>query len=130
VAEDGISEDVTRFIREYISSIEQLEVLLLLHREPTREWTADELSRAIYISPEAAAHRLTDFCTRGFCIVDNENGPRYRYNPSISHLDMTIRDLRAAYEQRRVRVINMIFSNPIDQIKSFADAFKFRKDEE
>jgi hypothetical protein len=130
VADADISREVQSFIKEHITSIEQLEVLLLLQRDPGKQWTAEELSRTLYISVEAAAHRLNDFCAKGFCVTEEEPGPRYRYNPGIGHLDSVIRDLRTEYERRRVRVINLVFSNPNDQLRSFSDAFKFRKDEE
>jgi len=130
VSDDGISNEVKTFIRQNISSIEQLEVLLLLHRDPSREWTASELSRELYVSPEAAVNRLKDFCARGFCVAREAEEPRYRYSPSIGHLDSVIRDLEIVYEQRRVRVINLIFSNPNDHLRSFSDAFKLRKDGE
>jgi hypothetical protein len=130
VANDDISDEVQSFIRENISSIEQLEALLLLQRDPARKWTAQELSKELYLSLEAAIHRLDDFQKRNFCVSDNADEPRYWYNPNLGRVDSIIRDLRTAYEQRRVRVINLVFSNPIDTLKSFADAFKFRKDEE
>jgi hypothetical protein len=130
VASPDISNEVQAFIKEHVRSIEQLEVLLLLHRDPARRWTAGELSNTLYISSEAAAHRLEDFCARGFCTRDASDPQRYFYNPQLTRYDTVIRDLRSEYEQRRVRVINLIFSNPIDQLRSFSDAFKFRKDEE
>lgn len=130
MADDGISNEVKSFIKKNISSIEQLEVLLLLYRDPSREWTAEELSKELYVSPEAAVNRLNDFCMRGFCVSNAADVPRYRFNPGMGHLDSVIRDLRTAYEQRRVRVINLIFSSPSDHLRSFSDAFKFRKDDE
>ena len=36
--------------------------------------------------------------------------------------------LDRAYAERRVTVINLIFSKPIDKLRSFADAFRIKKE--
>lgn len=127
---DGLSDDIKGFIAEHIRSVEQLEILLFLQRNNSREWSAEDISRELYISPESAADRLADFQTRGFLVMHGSPAPLYRYQPRITSLDRLLRDLATEYELRRVRVINQIFSNPLDHIRTFADAFKFRKDEE
>lgn len=126
---DGLSDEIKAFIANYISSVEQLEVLLLLQRSAGREWSAIDVSRELYISPESAANRLADFHARGFLTMREASAPLYRYQPPVS-LDRLARDLATEYELRRVRVINQIFSNPLDHIRTFADAFKFKRDDE
>lgn len=130
MADDGISAEVKAFIREHIASVEQLEVLLLLFRDPAKEWDAASLSKELYISPESAASRLDDFHARNLAARTGDPAPKYRYKPNGAVADRVIRDLATTYELRRVRVINEIFSNPIDNLRSFADAFKFKKNEE
>ena len=56
-----IPEPVVSFIRERINSVEQLEMLLLLKRHPEKEWTAQEMSRALSSNPDAVASRLVSF---------------------------------------------------------------------
>lgn len=129
MADDGISDEIKAFIAEYFNSVEQLEVLLLVLRTAPREWTDTELSKELYISPEAAADRLLYFHNLGFLVVSEHAERSYRYQPTNSRLDRLTRGLEEAYNQRRVRIINLIYSNPLDRIRSFADAFKFRKDE-
>ncbi len=127
---DGLSDDIKGFIAEHIGSVEQLEVLLFLQRNNSRSWSAEDISKELYISPESAADRLAQFQARGFLVMEGSPVPLYRYQPRITSLDRLLRDLATEYELRRVRVINQIFSNPLDHIRTFADAFKFRKDEE
>jgi predicted ArsR family transcriptional regulator len=128
VAVEDIPEDVRRFINEHITSIEQLEVLLLLKRSADREWSAAEVSRELAIHPESAAVRLTDLEGRGLLVAKPDSPPAYRYQPTSSALARVVNNLAEVYKQHRVSVITLVFSKPIDNIRSFSDAFKFRKD--
>jgi hypothetical protein len=38
-------------------------------------------------------------------------------------------EVAAAYPRFRVSIINLIFSKPIDKIRTFADAFRLTKEE-
>jgi hypothetical protein len=66
----------------------------------------------------------------GGVVVVTEGGPpaQFRYEPRTDELSQTINELAMAYHNRRVTVIGLIFSKPLDKIRSFADAFRFRKD--
>lgn len=138
MADTGLSEDVKKFIAEHLSSVEQLEVLLLLHRNQQQAWSAQEVSRELRIDPTSAAERLADLEARGLLTRREAAGggpaegdtaePRYQYQPQKPHFDHTVNDLAKSYQEYRVTVISLIFSKPIDKIRTFADAFKFRKD--
>ena len=54
----ALPDDVVRFLNEHIESVEQLEVLLLLHRAGASAWTADMVAAALYTQPASAARRL------------------------------------------------------------------------
>jgi hypothetical protein len=43
-------------------------------------------------------------------------------------LDRTASDLARLYPERRFTIIEIIFSKPNDKIRSFADAFRIRRD--
>ena len=63
---DGLTDEIKAFIADHIRSVEQLEILLLLQRNPGREWSAADVSKELYVSPESTATRLADFHARGF----------------------------------------------------------------
>jgi hypothetical protein len=44
-------------------------------------------------------------------------------------MDRAIAGLAQAYTDRRVSVITLIFSKPVDKLRSFTDAFKLRRDD-
>jgi predicted ArsR family transcriptional regulator len=139
VADTGLSEEVKKFITEHISSVEQLEVLLLLHHHLQQAWSAQEVSQELRIDPASAAERLADLEARGLLARREAAGggppaedltadPLYQYQPQKPHFDHTVSDLAKFYQEYRVTVISLIFSKPIDKIRTFADAFKLRKD--
>ena len=125
----GIPNDVAQFVAEHIHSLEQLEVLLLLRASAPREWDGATIARELRFDPGSAAKRLADLAARGLATAIDEAKGTYRYEPVPPEQDDLVRRLAEAYDQRRVSVITLIFSKPSDTIRSFADAFRLRKDD-
>jgi DNA-binding HxlR family transcriptional regulator len=130
LTDEAISHEVKRFISEYINSVELLEVLLLIRSAAKKEWSVDSISGELRSSPESVSKRLTDLCARGLVSRRDMPVPIYRYDPKTKELDVAITGLAQAYAERRTRVIDLIFSKPIDTLRNFSDAFKLRKDDE
>ena len=124
MGETGVPSPVRRFIASNIVSVAQLEVLLLLRAAADKEWTADEVARALVTQPEAAAGWLEDLTERGLA---SEQGGSYRYAPSSGEVERTVDALAASYASYRVAVISLIFSRPSERITLFADAFRVRR---
>lgn len=127
VSIEGISEEVRQFIAEYIGSVEQLEVLLHLYATAPRPWSAPAVAKELYVAPESAERRLEEFTAKGLVTKEGKEDPIYTFNSQQETLDRTVRELSRCYKERRVAVINTIFANPHDHIRSFSDAFKFKK---
>lgn len=124
-----LPEGVRRLIADSIDSVEQLEILLLLLQHPERTWTAETVARELRVSSLSAGDRLEDL-TRDALLARVKGGEEYRYAPGSAALDEAVRGLATAYTERRVTVINLIFSKPVDKIRTFADAFRLRKKED
>jgi predicted transcriptional regulator len=116
---------VRRFIDQHISSVEQLEVLLLLRGDRSVAWQPDEVANELYAQADSIAHRLDDLAARGLLLL---TGNSYRYQPRSEDLAQSVEDLADAYARRRVRVITHIFSDHDDAVHSFSDAFRIRRD--
>jgi predicted ArsR family transcriptional regulator len=114
-------------IAEHIHSVEQLEVLLLMRRTRERDWSADEVARELATSPGSAAFRLEDLAAHGFAVTPVDG--RYRYGVEEPGRDRALGELADAFGRRRRRVISLIFSKPSDNIRTFADAFRLRKED-
>jgi hypothetical protein len=126
VSESEISKEVLEYIAEHINSLEQLEILLLLKDQPTREWTAEAVFTVIQSSQSSVSQRLQEFGEKGL-LIQRQTG-LFQYAPKDESLAQTIHALSAAYKERRMKVIELIYRKPIDEVQSFADAFKLRKD--
>jgi hypothetical protein len=128
--ESGLPEEVRRLIVDHIESVEQLEILLLLYQQRGRTWTAEEVARELRVAASSAGERLEEL-QRDALLSRVEGEPmRYRYDPASSKLDGVVGGLATAYSERRVTVINLIFSKPVDKIRTFADAFRLRRDDD
>ena len=122
---EGLSDNVKQFIAECIASVEQLEVLLHLYATAPRPWSAEAIAKDLYVAPESVQRRLVEFHEKG--LLEKREGELYAFRPERQEADRTVHELSLAYKERRVAVINQIFSNPQDHLRSFADAFKFKK---
>jgi predicted DNA-binding transcriptional regulator len=126
-----LPEAVRRFILEHVESVEQLEILLLLLRRPGEAWSAEGVARELRISELSAGERLEDLNRDGLVVQVQEGvAGHYRYGTRDGPLDEAVRGLASAYAERRVTVINLIFSKPTDKIRTFANAFRFWKGDE
>jgi hypothetical protein len=126
----GIPADVRAFVREHIDSLEQLEVLLLVHRSAPRRWSAAAVSRELRIDVASAARRLADLHGRRLLErAGDGDEAEYWHAPDSAH-DSVLRDLAATYAERRVTLIEFIFAAPVREVRVFADAFRIRKKED
>jgi hypothetical protein len=124
----GLPDDVYRFLYQYIDSVEQLEVLLLTRRSPGRSWTAGDMARDLYSHPSSIAGRFERLLGRGLL---RESAPGcFQYAPRSAELDQAVGRAAEMYRERRVAVISLIASKPIENVRAFSDAFRIRKKKE
>lgn len=118
---DGIPEDVREFIFEYIDSIEQLDILMLLRSTRERGWTAQQVSDQLRTNPESAANRLAILKSIGILDFNDASIPSYRYNPP-QDMDLIVSKLVEVYKIRRHKVYELIFSS-LKRARKFLNAF-------
>jgi hypothetical protein len=100
-------------------------VLLILHANPERVWTVQEISAILRSSPYAIESRMPGLIAAKLAIAV-EGG--YRYAAS-GRPHAFVEQLQDEYSARRFSVIELIFSRP-DPLRSFADAFRIRDEGE
>ena len=125
---EKISNEVQNFISRHIHSAAELEVLLLLHSDRTREWSATDVAGKLAISTEWAADQLSDLNKRGLVSISTSSETTYKFNPKKAEITGIMDDLALNYAQSRVSVISLIFSKPSGKIRILADAFKLWDD--
>jgi predicted ArsR family transcriptional regulator len=129
LTDQGIPTEVRQLIADHIDSVLQLEVLLLLLASPDREFSVEDLATELRVDVAFVSEQLANLCNRGMLTCRTEGRPLYKYGPRTPELDRAIQGLRVAYADRRVSVISLIFAKPVDKLRSFADAFRLRKDQ-
>lgn len=120
-----IPANVADFIFRHIDSLEQLEVLGVLRDRAERDWSPEEVNNVVRSSVSSVTNRLDTLVSHGLARRSDSN--RYSYISDNPHNE-TIADLFIAYRDRRVAVIELIFSKPLKGIHSFSEAFKLKED--
>jgi hypothetical protein len=118
-----ISVELKNFIRRHIHSITLLDVLFFLKHRDQKAWTPQEVSVEMRSNPAYARSQMEELVAMG--LVQCE-GSAYRYHQS--EMSQIADKLEILYNSRRSTVMNYIYSQPIDNIRDFANAFKIKKD--
>jgi hypothetical protein len=127
----ALPKDAKYLIDRYIFSVSQLEVLILLYRSAERVWTAPEAARELYSNEEAVTDLLRSLERGGFIAESNHaSAPGFRYDPREPVSPAAVDELVRAYSEKRMRVIDLIYNKPPESLRSFADAFKFKGEDE
>jgi len=127
---DSIEPDVRRFIAIHITSVAQLELLLLLRDHPENYWSCEDVAKQLYVSAEVTASLLVRMESQQLLRAAENQPLRFKYAPASAQLEQAVTGVADLYQQRRVTVISLIYSEPIDKLRSFADAFRLRKPKE
>jgi hypothetical protein len=122
-----LSDTLEKFIRERLPSLEQIEIVLLLRREPSRSWSAPEVSEKLATPPESTAMRLFLLASNGVLAFEGSGVPRYRYAASDATTDALVAELLTAYDEKRDALFDVVGRPQSDPIRSFADAFKLKR---
>jgi hypothetical protein len=111
-----LSPAAERFVRCYIRSVWDLELLLLLLRNPCRFWTPGELVRELRASPPLVTDSLMALMRAG-CVMLEEWG-RYRYHAASPELEAQVQAVREAYANFPVAVTKLIWDGSHSRLKS------------
>lgn len=130
---DDLPEDVRALLHEHIESYEQLEILLLLHRERYENWTPQGVTTRLRLPAELIRSALTGLKASGLVEATGADPARFAYRPASSGLDAAVGRLAREYSERPISIIKLMSANAIERLRSaalhtFADAFVLKKD--
>ncbi len=127
---DELPAEVLSFIHQRIDSVEQLQILLLLVQDPCAQWTIERISRELRSSSASVQKRIGDLCARKVLAPEavSDTG-EIRFLAFDADVDQLVRELSGIFRHRPHRVIAQIFAKPSPSLRSFADAFKLKKDD-
>jgi len=116
--------ELFQFVKGSIRSVWALELLLLMRANRDRNWTAEQLVTELRASTPLVLQVLQTFHQAG--LVREVEPGCFEYAPASATLEVRCDELERAYRERPVTVINAIVASTSDDLKSFADAFRFR----
>lgn len=120
----GVPTAVRRLIADRIESVQQLEILLLLRAASDKEWSPEEVARALVTEVDSSEDWL-ERMTRARLLTSN--GDSYRYAPDTTEMEAAVDGLAESYAKYRVAVIALIFSKPSERVRTFSEAFRLRR---
>jgi hypothetical protein len=120
------STALRNFVQQRLTSIDQIEIVLLLMRDPARAWTAPEVAAALGTAQESAAMRLFLLASGGLVTFEASGIPKYRHAVADPETAALLTELAEVYESNRDAVAALVGAPP-DPLRSFADAFKLKK---
>ncbi|HEY8877078.1 MAG TPA: winged helix-turn-helix transcriptional regulator [Roseateles sp.] len=120
---DAIPDDVRRFILTAIPSVPYLEAVLQFQRRPHARQSADDIARALYVSPSTANELLEELTAAGILKAD---GDRFQYAPEAPLAEALDR-LAEAYAHNLIGVTELIHDTTRRSAQRFAEAFRLRK---
>jgi predicted transcriptional regulator len=123
-AKHHISEELKRFIRQKIQTVLRLEVLLLLHDQQSRSFSAAEIANQLGFESEATRDQLIALEAMGLAIRSTTDESRYQYHPVNARLGATVEQLVAAYSTQFVPILSVILADNSDRPRLFAEAFR------
>ena len=130
---DVVGDDVRAFLREYIESYEELELLLLLQRESSGSWSAQSLGAQLHLDPSVLDGALVALLNKQIIkkVVD-ERSVCYELQ-SLPTLNGILGRLASTYASNAIEIVKLMSAHSIERIRTaalrtFADAFVFRKD--
>lgn len=120
-----LSPAVGMFITRYLSSVEELEILLCLFAAQGQPRTVDSVYQTILSSKKSVEQALERFISAGLARKSTTDPPAYTIDPAHTAI---VQELQETYRRFSVRVIEAIYQKPPSAAQTFADAFKFKRD--
>jgi hypothetical protein len=135
---DEVSAEVRTLLRDHVESYEQLETLLLLHRDHGQALPAESVASTLNLPVALAAEALEHLHRCNLLDSRVAAGTRsFSFKKGNASVEATVADLAHVYDVNRLAIINLMSANAIERVRTkaarvFADAFILgrRKDED
>ena len=119
-----------QFIEHFVRSVEHLEIILLLNRNPEKAFTVEDVYQEIMSTRDSVHGWLDEMVSKGLAVCNAGPVPAYTFASANTEQFETVQLLQASYKAYPVRVIEAIYrprKPHTDPAQDFADAFRIRK---
>lgn len=121
-----MDRDLVDFLTESFDSVWSLEILLALHRDASRSWTAEDLIGELRSSEVVVRQGLQRLHAAGLTVEEADG--TVRYGPAAAGQDRMVGRLADAYRVKPGAIRRLIVQSPADKLRTFSDAFRIIKD--
>lgn len=133
MASDQI-EELRAFLRDNVSTFEELETLLFLMRAPPSPHTVADVAGALGMTKEMAQDALDGLLAASVGLERASapgEAPAYRYAPPHEQQELLNR-LKRTYDEQRFTIVQIMSSNAVERVRSLAarrlaDAFRLER---
>ena len=121
-----LPQEVRSLVGRHLHSVGELDLLMLLHSDPERAWSPEEVCETLQCPASWASLQLEALRAAGLAA---ESGGRWRWAAATPELERAADALAEAYRTRKADVVRLVFSQPSRDLQAFSDAFRLRPDE-
>lgn len=128
------SDQLRAFLRDYVSSYEELEALLLLVRQAERALSDREVAAALNVGADAISPALERLASlEGLLSVTERAGVAYyRFLPKTVQLAELSHELLKLHTEQRLTLVQMMSANALERVRAaamrrLADAFRLER---
>ena len=124
---EALRPEVLQLVGECIDSLESLEALALLHRSPDTFWSAEAVAAQIGARVDIVGQKLQQLTAAGL-LARAKDSVAYRYAPAAAPRCEEVDLLLKAFANRRVDVVNTVYSTNLERLRAFSNAFRLKKE--
>lgn len=124
-----IPHDVRQLVRERVTTMDHVEVLMRLLGSPDTPLTTRDVEVASRLGPETVARSLRHLVHAGLARHDAA-ADTWAFDPKNGAERRAVDALFTLYNQRPVTLVKLIYEQPPAPLKLFSEAFRFRKEED
>jgi hypothetical protein len=119
---------VLQFVLRRIDTVAELETLLIMSAEESRQWSVDDIAARIYVAKPSAAAVLHALQSHRL-IAGDDAGTWFRFTPASEEERQTILQTATAYRTHLIPISTLIHKKASGPVQEFARAFSLKKDE-
>jgi hypothetical protein len=127
VPKPEISRELRELIDRHLRSIDEVEVLLCLYHSRGEGFTEQAVAARCNKPEEDVGEDLRQLTESGFLVLDRFD-KTYSYPARNAALNDVVEQLAHLYNERPVSLIHAIYERPSTSVRSFAEAFRIRRD--